>query len=689
MKKIFSTIAALSLLVTSSAIPAVHAADIVPTSAAIGFEDGNIYAAGLGGGTKTLSTDAADGSKYAIDVTLDSNAGEVIVDLGVKAGQTYEVSAKVKPIANGEAGSGVRVLLNQASGGDEATQLKTASGAVTLTMSQWNTVSGTINATTTDTKKFRLRYGTNNNNSGSHFLIDDIVIRPVISENDEYVVDMNFDNADLTNNGTSGTADALEDAYSAAYINNTGGKLIQVNNVYGDRHFITLKNVLLKPNTTYKITYDMNQMKGFAKGKCVRIKIGRGGYHYRFDGTTQSLRQLKDAYSDIYEIKDVGWESVTQYITTSDIDIFDEQGLGTLTFDFYQDSTCTKYVGGDSLKFEFDNFKVQEVNIPNGAYFENGQLPKTSSGASVAYDAAEEALNVTASTADGASDVLFGLGIENNTDYVLSYDVKGTEGMGLKPIVYGSASGIGTYINAGNAITLTNDWQTYTTTFNYTTEPYTYPQLWMRVSGKAGNYQIKNIKVHKKLTSGIYAISCGELKPEETSAISFADYASDSIGYVYSIYAKNSAGDKIVYASGTTDAKTVNYKVNAPAGTELYMSAAAIAADNTQSAFTETKLGTVTVVKEFSINLRFNRDADEYLTGGSAAVVNDNTERKLNLYIAQYNGNQLVKVNMNSFTIAPNAEDTFTVETTEQDGIDGVKLFAWDAANHPYKMITD
>ena len=157
---------------------------------------------------------------------------------------------------------------------------------------------------------------------------------------------------------------------------------------------------------------------------------------------------------------------------------------------------------------------------------------------------------------------------------------------------------------------------------------------------------------------------------------------------MYSVYAKNASGDKVVYASGMTTQKAVNYKVNAPVGTVLYADVTAMSDDNSETYPIEVRLGTVQAVKQFSIALNFNYDSDGLTTGGSAVVQNDKNARKLRLFIAQYSdgGKKLIKVDSETFDIAANADSAaYTVDIKEfADKTDSVRLFAWDENNMPY-----
>lgn len=662
-------------MLTMAAIPSAQAADATQTSAAIGFEDGNIYAIGGSKCDREITTDTPDGSAKALKVTTTDNVSSLGLILKLKEGQKYEISAKIKPLECPTGfQAGMKVWLLQKSG-NQSLQLSTLSGDEVLTMDKWSTVSGVLTSKGTEDGTFELRFGRhNNNNNGCRFVIDDITISPV----KDYVVDINFDGSKIDNLGTSGTS--VMDATTYEYFNRRNGQAIRFNNIANQNALIRINNVLLKPNTTYKITYDIAQLKGNCTGKVIRLGISRGGYHKASDGS-DAKKQIENATSSLYKIPGTGWQKVTQYIKTSNPRIFNEVGYCNMFFEFFADESCTTRLSGDeSLRFEMDNFKIEELDVPMGAFFELGQLPDYDKNAeSITYNAEDNTLDVTVTS---GADLQFGVGIDNGAEYVLSYDVKGTEGMTIQPLLLGKIDDSIGKNESNGPTTLNGEWQHCTWKFTYACDPIVYPQLLIRSRGNTGKYTIKNIKCVRK--SSVTAYTGNKLTSGQTAAIAFSDYAENGNGYVYSIYAKNSADEKIIYASGMTTQKAVNYKVSAPAGTVLYASVAAIGADNSQSAFSETMLGTVEAVKEFAIRLAINHDADEMPTGGSAVIENDGQPRTLRLFFAQYNGSTLVDVTSETFNIAAGEDNTFTVNAELADNLDSVRLFAWDGNGTPY-----
>ena len=299
MKKILCAVLTVGLLFTYSIVPIVHADDVVQTSKAIGFEENNIYSVSGGGITRTIVEDTDNGSKYALKVECTGAPSDLTVPVAVKEGQKYLVSARIKPIKTGDStGRAVmRVLLHQSSGSYPATILTYSGGLQTMEIGSWHNVSAEISATTTATENFMFRFGDNNTNSGSEYIIDDIIITQITEK--KYIVDINFDNESLYYSGTCTTVTAEADFSTGvggyiSYFSRNGGKGAEINGVYGGLKLINMKKVLLKPNTTYKISYDMLQMKTDAIGKAIRMGINRGGYHKRSDETTDAKRQLSN-----------------------------------------------------------------------------------------------------------------------------------------------------------------------------------------------------------------------------------------------------------------------------------------------------------------------------------------------------------------------------------------------------------
>lgn len=680
MKRILTTILVLSLMLTAAAIPAAQAASATQTSVAIGFEDGNIYAVGGSWCDREITDIAADGSSKALMVTTTNQPAGVGVKLKLIKDQQYNVSAKVYPIkcASGVQ-SGMKVWLLQDKSGYSSLQLSTLSGDEILPLNQWSTVSGIMTAKGTEDGTFEFRIGrNNNNNNGCKFIIDDIVITPVKKS----VVDIDFDGSKLENKGTSG--EPVMDATTGTYFNRRGGQAIRFTNIANQNALIRINNVLMKPNTTYKITYDIAQLKQNCIGKVIRLGLSRGGYHKTSDGT-DAVKQLPNATSSLYTIPGTGWQKVTQYIKTSDPRMFDEVGYCNMFFEFFADESCTTRLSGDeSLNFEMDNFKIEETDAPMDALFEQGQVPKYGNNNGTGeYNAAEGAIDVTTT---GDVDMLLGVGMDNGVDYVISYDVKGTSGMKIRPYLNGRISDSLGKNESNGWTTLNGEWQSCTWKINYSCTPTVYPQLLIQAQG-AGSYQIKNVKCVKAAEAGARAFTSSELNSGETALISFSDFSGSNAGYVYSVYAKNADGDKVIYASGMTTQKAVNYNVNAPAGTVLYAAVTAMSDDNSETYPVEVRLGTVQAARQFSIALNINYGADNPVSG-SAVVQNDKNARKLRLFIAQYSdgGKKLIKVDSETFDIAANADSAaYTVDIKEfADETDSVRLFAWDENNMPY-----
>lgn len=127
----------------------------------------------------------------------------------------------------------------------------------------------------------------------------------------------------------------------------------------------------------------------FAEKAESAVSWANAEYQSSSEGYGKSVGSLKITVGgdgQMIRIPDTSWHTVTQYIKTSDINAFDEYGYCDLSFGFFSDSTCSNNVGGDTLTCQLDNFKVEEVNVLNGADFTNGQLPKTgTASATVAY----------------------------------------------------------------------------------------------------------------------------------------------------------------------------------------------------------------------------------------------------------------------------------------------------------------
>lgn len=693
MKKILCAVLTVGLLFTYSIVPIVHADDVVQTSKAIGFEENNIYSVSGGGITRTIVEDTDNGSKYALKVECTGAPSDLTVPVAVKEGQKYLVSARIKPIKTGDStGRAVmRVLLHQSSGSYPATILTYSGGSQTMAIGRWHNVSAEISATTTATENFMFRFGDNNTNSGSEYIIDDIIITQITEK--KYIVDINFDNESLYNSGTCTTVTAEADFSTGVggyinYFSRNGGKGAEINGVYGGLKLINMKKVLLKPNTTYKISYDMLQMKTDAIGKAIRMGINRGGYHKRSDETTDAKRQLSNVYSDVYEIKDTSWHTVTQYITTSDINAFDEYGYCDLYFDVWSDSTCTKRIQGAWLKCQIDNLKVEEVNVLNGADFESGKLPKTFESSSANYNSEKGYLEVEVATADDKSDIMFGTGMETGTDYVLSYYIKGTEGLKIQALYNGIIeTGVGAWGNIGSQVTLSDSWVQCTSVVNYTgSGAVTYPSIIFRPKENTGTYMLSDVRLMKKSDTYVYAQADNGLYSGENTIVNFKDNTGVTpTGYTFNIYSKDLSGNKVIYWSGMTTQKAVSYKVSAPVGTKLYATVVAMASDNSQSAEYETELGTVAVLRKLSVNLSF-ADGDDIV--GVVNVSNDATQRNMILYLAQYDDdNRLVAVKISDKkTIAANEDVSFEIRPDEVKGTQ-IKLMAWDEMLHPYTAV--
>lgn len=325
--------------------------------------------------------------------------------------------------------------------------------------------------------------------------------------------------------------------------------------------------------------------------------------------------------------------------------------------------------------------------IPNGAWFEQGQRPYINGSATLTaeYNEADNALDVNVTSGGSSADVNFGLGIDSGKKYVLSFDVKGDTGLKLRPIVQGSVGSYGTYFNC-NDLSLNGEWQKYSYTFGYPRADYTgvhtYPTLIIRALEGAGAYEIKNIRCVEKPEVGVYNISAANLTEKKSATLTFDDYASDSKGYTYTVYAKNDTGDKTVYAAGALAGRSVSFDVLAAAGVKLYAEAAAIAADGSMSAYTESEIGTVAEgEKTFAISHEPYELDEPFVVN----VTNDGTERTIKLLAAEYDDDRaLIAGHIKTFTLKPNTENKLELEFTLNDATAHIKCFAWDANNKPF-----
>ena len=313
--------------------------------------------------------------------------------------------------------------------------------------------------------------------------------------------------------------------------------------------------------------------------------------------------------------------------------------------------------------------------------------------ATVAYDETAKAVDVTVTTADDKSDVLFGTGIEQNTDYVLTYDIKGTEGMKIQPLINGIITWqeVGTWGNIGDPVTLTSEWTSYSATVKYAgLGSVTYPFLTFRPKElpegeETYSYKLANVRLVKKSDAAVYAQATSALNSGEDTIINFKDCTGTTpVGYALTIYSKDTSGNKVIHKWGSTTQKAFRYNVDAPVGTKLYATVTAMSEGNVQSLAIETELGTVQLVKKLAVNLSF-KPGDDIV--GVAAVENDNTERYMTLYLAQYDKDQkLVGITISDKkTIAANQDTSFEITPDVlDDNTVSIKLMAWDDNMKPY-----
>ncbi len=683
-------------------------------SMSLGFEDtkklsdGAITVVGNGGNTLDL-VEGADGSSQALDVKLASgSAKEITLPMNLTLGKEYVLSAKVMPkvVTESAQNAVMRVILYQGRTDDYSntgysTYTMSQASGTQMTVGEWNTVSMTFKPTaksqggTTGTVegygRMALRFGSNNNNGGCEYAIDDIELRPK-DNGKKYVVDMNFDNDDLTNTGNGGGTVSVDAEYS--YNDNNGGRNI-VGAVYGGNRFIKIDKLLLKPNTTYKVTYDVKAANGFANGKYMRMEVSRGGYHKRSDDK-ESKNQLENIKSEAYQFVDNEWHTLTYYFdTVNRIRPIDEYGYGNFSFAFAADESFGTTIQGDKARFWFDNFRIEELDTPYGSRFEDGKLPDVgnSSVMTKAYNQTDNCLDITINTeTEGGYETIFAAGIEQGVKYVIEYDVKGPEGNKIRSLVTndGLKGNDGTDLSKwmfldSNWFTLNGEWQKYRSEFTYTTDgkPHTYPKLCIRAN-LGGLYQYKNIKCYKKPAAGVYNISAANLTEKKTATLTFDDYAADSKGYTYTVYAKNAAGDKTVYAAGALAGRSVSFDVLAAAGVRLYAEVAAIAADGSMSAYTESEIGTVAEgEKTFTISHEAYDGENPFVVN----VTNNGTKRTIKLLAAEYDEDGiLVAGHIKSFALEPNSENKLELEFTPDPdkGTASIKCFAWDTNNKPF-----
>ena len=668
-------------------------------SMSLGFEDtkklsdGAITVVGNGGNTLDL-VEGADGSSQALDVKLVNNAGEIVLPINLTLDREYILSAKIKPITVPDGNTAMLKgwLFQHIPGTDQDTgytqyTFSMANGGVTLPVGEWSTVSTTLKPTATSGNnntvenygRIALRFGSTNSNAGGEFVIDDITLRPKTTQAEEanYALNLDFNNGQPENTDMNSSY-TFENGYLQAQ-------------VWKQHTLMTVKDVLLKPNTTYKISYKYQGLTGECVGAYMKTIIDRGGYHYQQDGKTQSKSQLTNIETEPFALTCSGnWETVTRYFTTSNIKAVDEFGYAKIYFRFAYDENFNTVINGKTVKFRIDDLVIEPVDgIPNGAWFEQGQRPYINESAPLTaeYNEVDNALDVNVASGGNSSDVNFGLGIDSGKKYVLSFDVKGDTGLKLRPVVQGSVGSDGTYFNC-NDLLLNGEWQKYSYTFGYPRADYTgvhtYPTLIIRAFEGTGAYKIKNIRCVEKPAAGVYNISAANLTEKKTATLTFDDYAADSKGYTYTVYAKNAAGDKTVYAAGALAGRSVSFDVLAAAGVRLYAEVAAIAADGSMSAYTESEIGTVAEgEKTFTISHEAYDGENPFVVN----VTNNGTKRTIKLLAAEYDEDGiLVAGHIKSFALEPNSENKLELEFTPDPdkGTASIKCFAWDTNNKPF-----
>ncbi len=673
-------------------------------SVGIGFEDNYINAVGKTNVTAELVNDAADSSAHALKVTTTATNGEITVPVNLKVGKKYTVTAKIKPTAVPD-GNSSDLLVNlyqlpkDSNGNPISGTAWTTNSISGFTLNEWKTVSTTF--TVADTANIgggnttavtgygniAFRFGNGNvGNVGNEMIIDDITITPVYEESSEY-----FDSFNISFDDESyapATSIVVGNGNYSYIDDDKGGKALKAQDLWGGHEFIRVENFLMRPNSVYKIHYRVKGMTDATVGKYMRLIVDRNGKHKDKSGADAKSQPFGGNYlwPDNALRLTTDWQDVTYYYKTSDGKVTDEMGWANLYFRFSADGLVnSKLESNIIIRVAIDDYSIEPVSVPAGAMFSEGQLPGKNSATIAVDDSDNNVLNVTQSVAEnGTNDLVFGIPFEKGKKYTVSFDVKGTQGMTVRTIAFAPFNG-NNYWPTANELAISDEWQTYTATVDYAPVEYVYPQLLLRAKNP-GTYSIKNVNFREVKTDGIASITApAEIIRNTYTAFTFTDNSASSAGYVYRIYAKNAAGNKVIYSDGTTTSQKAGFTAAAPVGTVLYAEVAPVSATGETGNFVEKELGTVTTTIQLSISARIHLNAEDKLQA-DVTVMNDARQREAVIYIAQYDANdKLLAVIMETKQIPAYDDNIYTVTAELDDGeVASAKVMVWNDSLTPY-----
>lgn len=257
---------------------------------------------------------------------------------------------------------------------------------IAISKGNWNTVVGyftTSGAETISNATVYFAFGTtaecNDKIDGNQLFkisVDDVVL----AEDSAKAIDIDFEDGVMPNrtefSGYGGTPT----------FNSENGGTVLTGQIYSTYNLIKMKNLYLKPNTKYKVTYTYNCKSQSGNGKYIKFVTEVGG-------TTQS--------TDAVQMNVGTWNTVEGYITTPSADTV---LVSTAYFAFGTTTECTGDLTGNDL------FKISVDDIVMTSDFEE-----------------ERKLNTTLSFKDG-DDIIGVAAVSNDASprniilYLVQYD---------------------------------------------------------------------------------------------------------------------------------------------------------------------------------------------------------------------------------------------------------------------------
>ena len=220
---------------------------------------------------------------------------------------------------------------------------------ISLSIGNWNTVVGyftTSGAESISNATVYFTFGTtaecNDKIPGSDMfkiLVDDVVL----AEDSNKVIDVDFEDGIMPNRTEFS-------AYGGTPVfDSDNGGTVLTGQIYSDYRLIKMKNLYLKPNTKYKVTYTYNCKSQSGKGKYIKFVTETGG-------TKQS--------TDAVQMNVGKWNTVEGYITTPPADTI---LVSTAYFAFGTTMECNDKIPGSDL------FKISVDDIVMTSSFEEAK----------------------------------------------------------------------------------------------------------------------------------------------------------------------------------------------------------------------------------------------------------------------------------------------------------------------------